>query len=158
MVESPFFRHALQSALAAQFDDASWRSKILGNTAKLAVDKHSLAMNLQNVKLLHDAGVFIGFGTDSGASPLRIPGFAEHRELQLLVQAGLTPLQALRRATHDAASLLKLDDRGVLAPGKLADLVVVEGNPASNIADIDRIVAVWHRGRAVRRSIDEFVP
>lgn len=53
----------------------------------------------------------MGFGTDSGAMPQRLPGFAEHRELELLVQAGLTPLQALHTATGAAAQALKLPDR-----------------------------------------------
>lgn len=147
--ETPFFRHALQPALAAQLDDATWRAKVLGDTKKLATDRAAFAMSLANTRRLVEAGVQVGFGTDSGATPLRIPGYAEHRELALMVSAGISPLAALHCATGSAAKLLGLDDRGIIAPGKRADLVVVEGNPAEHIEDADRITTVWHRGRKV---------
>jgi imidazolonepropionase-like amidohydrolase len=115
-------------------------------------------MNMQNIKTMYAAGVKIGFGTDSGATPLRIAGFAEHRELQLLTDAGLTPLQALGTATKNAAALLALDERGVIEPGKLADLVIVDGDPSKHIADIDRIASVWRRGKQVASSITMFSP
>jgi imidazolonepropionase-like amidohydrolase len=150
--------HALQPELAAQFDDAAWRQKILDNAKKLATDKSSVAMNLQNVKTLYDAGIQVGFGTDSGATPLRIAGFAEHHELALLVRAGLTPLQAIGTATKNAAALLGLDDRGVVQPGKLADLIVVDGDPDRDIAEVDKISAVWHRGRPVAGDLNSFTP
>ena len=82
------------------------------------------------------------FGSDSGVG-LRIPGVAEHLELALMVDAGLTPMQALNNATSNAAALLKLDDRGVLAPGKLADLVVLDADPSTDISKSRKIHAVW---------------
>jgi imidazolonepropionase-like amidohydrolase len=115
-------------------------------------------MNLRNIKILYDAGVHVGFGTDSGATPLRIAGFAEHHELLLLTRAGLTPLQAIATATKNAAALLGLGDRGVIAPGRLADLLVVAGNPAVDIADVDRVVSVWHRGKQVAGPLTSFTP
>ena len=157
-LSQPFLKHALQPALAAQLADPAWRAKTLGDAKGVAVDKQAVAMNLQNLKTLHDAGVSIGFGTDSGATPLRIPGFAEHHELKLMTQAGLTPLEAIHIATQDAATLLGLDDRGTLEAGKLADFMVVEGNPATNIEDLDRIVAVWHRGKRVGTGVEHFTP
>jgi imidazolonepropionase-like amidohydrolase len=158
LAATPVLAHALQPALAAQFADPAWRQKILGDAKKLAADQAAAAMNVRNIKTLYDAGVLVGFGTDSGATPLRIAGFAEHHELALLVKAGLTPLQAIGTATRNAAGLLRLDDRGIIAPGKLADLIVVDGNPARDIADVDRIEAVWHRGRKVAGSLDAFAP
>lgn len=113
---------------------------------------------MRNLQLLHDAGVKIGFGTDSGATPLRIPGFAEHRELALNVQAGLTPLQAIRLATGQAAALLGLSDRGLIAPGKRADLLVVDGDPAADIHALDQIEAVWQRGKPVAANLQSYVP
>jgi imidazolonepropionase-like amidohydrolase len=154
----PVLAHAMQPALAAQFADPAWRQKILSDTKKLASDESAAAMNLRNVKTLYDAGIRVGFGTDSGATPLRIAGFAEHRELALLVKAGLTPLQAIGTATKNAAALLGLHDRGVVEPGKLADLLVVDGDPAGSIVDIDKIEAVWHRGKRVAGKIDSFSP
>jgi imidazolonepropionase-like amidohydrolase len=158
LLKDPFLRHALQPALATQLDDANWRTKTLLDQNAINVDKQAVLTGMGNLKKLHDAGVSIGFGTDSGATPLRIPGYAEHRELKLMTDAGLTPLQAIRAATHDAAALLGLDDRGTLEPGKLADFVIVDGNPATHIEDLTRILAVWHRGRAVAAGVDKFTP
>ncbi len=149
LATQPFLAHALQPALAEQFADPAWRAGVLGNAKKLAADKSSLSMNEKNVKTLYDAGVQIGFGTDSGATPLRIAGFAEHRELELLVASGLTPLQAIGTATKNAAALVQLSDRGTVEPGKLADLLVVEGDPSKRIEDMNRIVAVWRHGKKV---------
>jgi imidazolonepropionase-like amidohydrolase len=158
LASNPVLAHALQPALAAQFADAAWRQKVLSDSKKLATDKSATDMNLRNVKTLYDAGVRVGFGTDSGATPLRIAGFAEHHELVLLVKAGLTPLQAIGTATKNAAALLDLSDRGVIEPGKLADLLVVDGDPARNIADTDRIETVWHRGKKVAGELSSFTP
>jgi imidazolonepropionase-like amidohydrolase len=151
-LQQPFFRRALQPSLAAQFSDSAWRTKVLGDTKTVAAQKQSVATNMKNVKTLFDAGVNIGFGTDSGATPLRIAGFAEHRELKLLTDAGLTPLQAIQTATKNAAALLHLDDRGVIAPGKLADLLIVDGDPSKDITAVDNIDSVWRRGKKVADS------
>ncbi len=143
---TPFARAALSPALARQIDDPAWRAKILADP-KTADARTSLAMNLRNLKTLYDAGVKIGFGTDSGASAVRVPGIAEHRELALMVQAGLTPVQALQVATANAAGLLALRDRGIIAPGLRADLLVLDGNPARSIDDADKVVETWVAGR-----------
>jgi imidazolonepropionase-like amidohydrolase len=158
LASAPVLAHAMQPALAAQFADPAWRQKILSDTRKLGTDKVAAAMNARNLKTLYDAGIRVGFGTDSGATPLRIAGFAEHHELALLVRAGLTPLQAIETATRNAAALLHLEDRGVIRQGKLADLIVVDGDPAQDIADVDKIVAVWHRGRRVAGDLGSFSP
>jgi imidazolonepropionase-like amidohydrolase len=105
----------------------------------------------------HDAGVQIALGSDSGVG-LRIPGVAEHLELALMVEAGLTPMQAITIATSNAASALKLDDRGTLAAGKLADLVVLDADPSSQIANTTKIHAVWHRGKKAAGPVDAFTP
>jgi imidazolonepropionase-like amidohydrolase len=89
---------------------------------------------------------------------LRIPGIAEHRELALMVEAGLTPTQAITSATSNAAALLKLDDRGVLASGKFADLVVLDGDPTEDINNTRKIHAVWHRGKKAAGPIESFTP
>jgi imidazolonepropionase-like amidohydrolase len=90
--------------------------------------------------------------------PLRIPGFAEHRELALMVDAGLTPLQAIHVATQGAAQLLGLDDRGVLANGKRADFIVLDKDPSGDIEATTTIDAVWQRGRQVAGPVDTFKP
>jgi imidazolonepropionase-like amidohydrolase len=148
-LQQPFLRRGLQPSVAAQLNDSAWRAGVLADTRTLAAEKQALATNMKNLKTLFDAGVNIGFGTDSGAVPLRVAGFAEHRELKLLTAAGLTPLQAIQTATKNAAALLHLEDRGVIAPGKLADLLVVDGDPSKDISAVDNIESVWRRGRKV---------
>ena len=151
-MREPFFQRALHPAVRALLDDPAYRERTLALPATTK-NRTAVATNKQNLKALHDAGVRIGFGSDSGVG-LRIPGVAEHRELALMVEAGFTPMQAITVATSNTAALLKLDDRGALAAGKLADLVVLDADPSSDIANTKRIHAVWHRGKkAAGRSI-----
>ena len=147
-VKNPFTVAGLSTPLQQQINNPAWQAENKAG-AKADFARASLAMNLQNLKILSIAGVNIGFGTDSGATPLRVPGIAEHRELALMVEAGLTPLQALHIATQGAATLLDLHDRGVIGAGKRADLLVVAGNPAQTISDVDRVVETWENGSAV---------
>ena len=147
-----FVRAGLSAALKREIDDPVWRMQTLA-APQTAAARRSLAVNLQNLKLLYDAGVKIGFGSDSGATPLRVPGVAEHRELTLMVQAGLTPLQALTVATRNAALLLGREDRGVLAAGRRADFVVLDADPSRDISATEHIVEVWEAGRAARSSV-----
>ena len=76
-----------------------------------------------------------------------IPGFGDQREIELLVEAGFTPLEAIRIGTLNGAMYLGLADRiGSIAPGKNADLILVNGNPAANIADIEKVETVFKDG------------
>ncbi|NNC05749.1 amidohydrolase family protein [Corallococcus exiguus] len=148
LVDDPVLQPALSPELRAQFNDSAWRKKTLEDP-KAQEARHALSTNQANLKALYDAGVKVGFGTDSGATPLRIPGYAEHRELKLMVGAGLTPGQALAVATGNAADLLKLKDRGRIKPGLRADFFLVEGDPSASIIAADRITGVWRQGRKV---------
>ena len=91
-------------------------------------------------------GVKIAFGTDAGV----YPHGENAREFGVYVQLGMSPLDALRTATVNAADLLGKDDRGVIAPGKLADLVAVPGNPLEDITTTERVFFVMHGGRVVK--------
>jgi imidazolonepropionase-like amidohydrolase len=142
---TPFARAALSPDLAREIDDPAWRTKTLASPDTAAA-RRSLAMNLKNLKTLYEAGVKIGFGTDSGANALRVPGIAEHRELALMVEAGLSPLQALTIATGNAAALLHRTDRGIVSAGRRADLIVLAADPAIDIAGSELIVEVWQAG------------
>ena len=95
------------------------------------------------VKALYDHGIPIVAGTDMG-----FPGTSLARELELYVQGGLTPMQALQTATIDAARALHLDARaGSLDAGKQADLVIIDGNPLANMRDIRRVQLVVKDGQ-----------
>lgn len=77
-----------------------------------------------------------------------IPGFASHDAVKLLVEAGFTPLDAIRVATQQGATFLGVDDRvGTIAAGKEADVFIVRGNPAANIQDISNVVHVFANGK-----------
>jgi imidazolonepropionase-like amidohydrolase len=103
----------------------------------------------QFVREYKRAGGTIVAGSDA-ANQLLIPGYSLHEEMALLVAAGLTPLEAITAATRRGAQLLQADSLGLLAPGKVADLVVLTGNPAGNIAATRNIAMVMIRGRMFR--------
>ena len=103
----------------------------------------------QFVREYKRAGGAIAAGSDA-ANQLLIPGYSLHEEMSLLVAAGLTPLEAITAATRRGAQLLRADSLGMLAPGKVADLVVLNGNPARNIAATRNIAMVMIRGRMIR--------
>ena len=143
----PFFRAAINPAIEARLKDEAWRKEML---AKAANPRRQVAINTENLRRLHAAGVKIGFGTDSGATALRLPGFAEHLELGHMVAAGMTPVQALAVATRASAEMLGATDRGCLWQGCRADLLILSADPTVDIANSRSIEAVWRNGRAVR--------
>jgi imidazolonepropionase-like amidohydrolase len=106
----------------------------------------------ENARLLQEAGVLLLAGTDVGI-PALIPGISLHEELKLLVEAGLTPLQALRTATINPARVLgRTDSLGSIEVGKLADLVLLDADPLVDIHNTQRIRAVVADGRLYRRA------
>jgi len=102
----------------------------------------------KNLKKLADVGVNYGFGTDTGP-PGRFPGYAEHWELELMVDAGLTPMQALTAATRSGAEFLRAKDLGTLEASKWADLIVLNANPLTNIKNSRSIHSVYIAGNLV---------
>ena len=97
---------------------------------------------LRLLKALHDAGVTIIPGTDS------LAGYMLHRELELYVRAGIPAPEVLRMATLTSAEVMGANkDRGIIAAGKFADLVLVDGDPTKNIRDLAKITTVIKAGR-----------
>lgn len=110
----------------------------------------SMEDNYRNVMDLHHAGVDILVGTDVSVPVPSLGGLAHgasvHHEMQLLVEAGFTPVEALQSATSKTARRFGLDDRGRIVQGARADLILVEGDPTTNISDTLSIREVWLRG------------
>lgn len=103
----------------------------------------------RNLKKLVDSGVKYGFGTDTGP-PARFPGYFEHMEMQLMVDAGLTPMQVITAATRNSAEFLKAKDLGTLEKGKWADLIVMTKNPLEDIKNTRTLEQVYIAGNKVK--------
>lgn len=119
-----------------------------GAASVLAQRGRNFAHAMANVKALHEAGIPVVVGTDAGMTGTP-HGEATLRELELLVEAGLAPAQALQAGTAVAARTLGLDDRGTIEVGKRADLLLVAGRPWERVEDIRRIERVYVAGKAV---------
>jgi imidazolonepropionase-like amidohydrolase len=102
------------------------------------------------VKLMRDEGVQLLAGTDFAVSFI-YPGFSLHDELALLVQSGVTPMEAIQAATRNPARVLRQESLGTIAIGKLADLVVLDADPLADIQNTRRIAAVVKGGQLLRR-------
>jgi imidazolonepropionase-like amidohydrolase len=100
---------------------------------------------VESIHQLKAAGVLILAGTDA-PNPGTEFGASEHGEMESLVGAGLTPVEAMRAATANPAKAFHLADRGRIAPGMRADLVLVSGDPSVNIGDTRNVVNVWKAG------------
>jgi imidazolonepropionase-like amidohydrolase len=145
-MQEPFFTKAVDPALLERWNSPLYAKEMQANP-NTPKNKAASAMGQRNVKILFDAGVKVAFGTDSGALPTRIQGFAEHRELQLLVQAGLSPEEAIVCATKNSAEVIGASDRGTLEAGKKADFLVLDGNPLEDIRNTTRIEMIYHGGK-----------
>jgi imidazolonepropionase-like amidohydrolase len=116
--------------------------------AELQAFRRSRARQNQFVREFKRAGGLIAAGSDA-ANQLLVPGLSLHEELRLLVAAGLTPIEAVTAATRKGAELLHADSLGRVASGKVADLVVLDANPAADIGATRRIAWVMVRGRII---------
>lgn len=126
--------------------------------ADFAYMKKEFQKDLEVVGAMQKSGVGILAGTDT-PNPFSFPGFSLHDELGFLVQAGLSPADALRTATLNPARFLGREkDLGTVENGKLADLVLLDANPLDDIANTTRIAAVVYRGKLYpRASLDEML-
>jgi imidazolonepropionase-like amidohydrolase len=115
-----------------------------------ALIKAGFEMNRINLKKLSEGGVRIAFGTDSGGAADRffVQGYSEHREMELMVQSGLTPMQVIQAFSKGASETLGIDKEfGTLAKGKAADLLVLEKNPLDNILNMRTIQTIYLGGK-----------
>lgn len=143
----PFFTRSVSPAALTKLNDPEYQKKI---AADPDFPKYPgfLTMAQKNLKRLADAGIPYAMGTDTGP-PARFPGFFEQWELELMVEAGLTPTQVITAATKSGAEFLRAKDLGTLEQGKWADLIVLSANPAANIRNTRTIEAVYIAGNPI---------
>jgi len=147
-IDDPFFQKFVPAERLAVL-----KTKIRDEQVKnpqRALIKAGFEMNKINLKKLSDGGVRIALGTDSGGAADRffIQGYSEHREMELMVQSGLTPMQVIQSFSKGASEALGIDKEfGTLAKGKTADLLVLEKNPLDNIANMRTIQAIYLGGK-----------
>ena len=147
-IDDPFFQKFVPAERMAVL-----KTKIRDEQAKnpqRPLLKAGFEMNKINLKKLSDGGVRIALGTDSGGAADRffIQGYSEHREMELMVQSGLTPMQVIQSFSKGASEALGIQKEfGTLAKGKTADLLVLEKNPLENIANMRSIQTIYLGGK-----------
>ena len=140
---SPRLLASMSSESKASYLAARARVPVAPNGRAEQLLKKEMAFELAFVR----AGGLLLAAPDPTGSGGVLPGFGDHRELELLVEAGFTPVEAIHIATSNGAAFLgRLDRIGTLAPGKQADLVVVKGDPSRKIEDIENVVTVFKDG------------
>jgi imidazolonepropionase-like amidohydrolase len=145
----PFFRRGYSAAVAAELADPARHARIKASPAWEQGQKYKAGLEVAkaNLKRVHDAGVRIAFGTDTGPAA-RFQGFFEHLELEMMVEAGLTPMQAIVSATGAAADCWgRAGQIGTIAPGAAADLLVLSANPLERITNTRALDAIYIGGR-----------
>ena len=145
----PFFTRGVETSLVDEL-----RTNLRDtqrNDPELEINRENFRMAMRNLKTLSDAGVKIGFGTDTGP-PARFAGYFEHWEAELMVEAGLTPMQVIVSFSKNASEALGIDrDFGTLAEGKVADMILLNSNPLGNIRNLRDIDTVFIAGQPVDR-------
>lgn len=144
-------RAALADSVRANVADEAWREQHLA-AADLDMLKPELERSKRFVKQMHDAGVWLTLGSDSGAGTIPI-GWGSHNEMQLLASSGIPAMEVLQIATSESARRLgdKGADIGSIVAGKRADLMMLDADPGADIAATRRIARVMQAGRWVDR-------
>lgn len=146
----PLFMAHADPEWVAGIKDPGAQAKVKASTSA-ARYKTGLEVAKRNMKKLSDSGVRIAMGTDTGPVG-RFQGYFELMEIEMMVEAGLTPKQALLASTRDAAACQQIDQElGTLEANKWADFVVLNGDPLANIANIRKIDAVYIAGNKIAR-------
>lgn len=144
LAQRPEFRY-MPSETVQQWIES--KQSITGNEAySEELAQNYLQLRRDVIKALHDDGAGLLLGSDA-PQIFNVPGFSVHHELRYIVDAGLTPYEALRTGTYNTAQYLDdLQNSGTLEEGKVADMVLVEANPLEDISHSDSIAGVMYRG------------
>jgi imidazolonepropionase-like amidohydrolase len=148
-VDDPFFLKGAEKGVPELLKDPKRQETFRNSNGWKTGQQYKAGLEVakKNLKTLVDRGVRIAMGTDTGP-PGRFQGFFEHLELEMMVDAGLTPMQALVSATGDAARChRKAGEIGSLAAGAAADLLILNANPLENIRNMRSIESVWINGK-----------
>jgi imidazolonepropionase-like amidohydrolase len=149
-VDEPYLAGLLRDTVAPEVV-ARIRNSFSGrDPAEAARRAQGYAILERSLAKLSAAGASIVLGSDTGLEDQTF-GWTEHKELELMVAAGMTPSQVIVAATSRAAELVGLSDRGTLAPGKRADLLVLDANPLDDIRNTRRIAKLYLAGSEVDR-------
>ena len=143
----PYFLKEAEPAILEQLKSPERQTR-MQNSRAAAGYKIALEVAMANVKALNNGGVRIAMGTDTGP-PARFQGYFEHMEMQMMVDAGMSPIEAIRASTGIAADCMGMGSIGTLEPGKWGDLLVLDANPAEDIANSKTISSVWIAGNCV---------
>ena len=143
----PYFLKEADPAILEELKTPERQSR-MRNSRSAQGYKLALEVAMANIGALNDAGVKIAMGTDTGP-PARFQGYFEHMEMQMMVEAGMSPLDAIRASTGIAADCINVGDVGTLEPGKWGDLIVLAANPAEDIENTKSIESVWIAGNRV---------
>ncbi len=144
-LDDPFFQKGTTSEIIQALKTTLKKKQAADPEREINIQGLKIAM--RNLKKLSDAGVRIGFGSDSGP-PGRFPGYFEHWEMELMAQAGLTPMQIIQTATKTSAEALKIAKNfGTLEKGKAADFIVLDKNPLDDIRNSRAIHSVYLAGQ-----------
>jgi imidazolonepropionase-like amidohydrolase len=137
--------------LSPYLNNAARALLVQGFPSRPGSPRKDFAFAQTTVRQLKQAGVTVLAGTDA-PNPGTAHGAALHRELELLVESGLTPKEALMSATSLPARIFSLNDRGTIAAGKRADLVLVTGDPTTDIKATRAIEGIWKAGHLIDRA------
>lgn len=146
-MQSDFFKNSLEPGVWEMLSDPAYQTKLKAS-ADYQKKKKDAEIGLQNLKKIFDYGITVALGTDSGAFPERAQGFAEHYEMELMVNAGIKPVDVIKISTLNAAKAMKIDkDYGSTQVGKKADFVILDADPLTDIKNTRKINAVWKDGK-----------
>ncbi len=146
-MDDPFFSRGVAPSTIETLKSAE-RQQRLGASPHFGQYPEVLRNAMRNFAAQAKSGVTYGMGTDSGPSA-RFPGYFAHWEMELMVQSGITPLQALTAATGTNAKFLPANEAGTIEKGKWADLLVLDRDPVADIRNTRSINSVYIAGRKV---------